>query len=84
MRASGEADVTHLLVTSGVLPKKGFPIVFHGVKGREERTMQSPSYFNVYEATVVRDYCMELTSDRERRICEFAAWLVSSPPFTLV
>jgi helicase MOV-10 len=72
MRASGDVDVTHFLVNSGVLPKKGFPIVFHGIKGREH-TMQSPSYFNIFEASVVRDYCMALTLDPERKICEFAA-----------
>jgi len=38
MRAFGDVDVTHLLVESGVLHKKGFPIVFHGIKGLEKRT----------------------------------------------
>jgi helicase MOV-10 len=70
MRAYGDANVTHLLVDSGVLPKKGFPIVFHGIKGREKRTKRSPSYYNIYEASVVRNYCEALTSDPERMICE--------------
>ena len=70
MRAYGDVDVTHHLVDSGVLQKKGFPIVFHGIKGREKRTRQSPSYYNIYEASVVRDYCVKLTSDPERMICE--------------
>ena len=73
MLANGDVDVTHLLVNSGVLPKKGFPIVFHGIKGREKRTKQSPSYFNTYEAFVVRNYCVQLTSDPERKICECRA-----------
>jgi helicase MOV-10 len=80
MRAAGDVGVTHLLVDSGVLPKKGFPIMFHGIKGREERTIQSPSYFNIFEASIVRDYCVALTLDRERKICECGRWLVS-PPF---
>jgi len=70
MRAFGDVDVTHLLVESGVLHKKGFPIVFHGIKGLEKRTRRSPSYHNIYEASVVRDYCVTLTSDPERMICE--------------
>lgn len=70
MRAYGDPDVTQLLVDSGVLPKKGFPIVFHGIKGREKRTKQTPSYFNILEASVVRNYCVELTSDPKRKICE--------------
>jgi helicase MOV-10 len=73
MRAYGDEDVTHHLVDSGVLQKKGFPIVFHGIKGREKRTRQSPSYYNIHEASVVRDYCVALTSDRERKICECGA-----------
>jgi helicase MOV-10 len=73
MRASGDVDVTHFLVNSGVLPKKGFPIVFHGIKGREKRTKWSPSYFNIYEASIVRNYCVDLTSDTERKICECGA-----------
>lgn len=73
MRAYGDVDVTHLLVDSGVLQKKGFPIVFHGIKGQEKRTRQSPSYYNVFEASVVRNYCVALTSDPERMISEYEA-----------
>src|SRR5579863_2670227 len=60
MRAHGDRDVTHLLLDSNVLPKKGFPLIFHGIKGREKRTRMSPSYYNILEASVVRDYCMKL------------------------
>jgi helicase MOV-10 len=73
MRAFGDKDVTHFLVNSGVLPKKGFPIVFHGIKGNEKRTKWSPSYFNIHEASVVRNYCVELTSDPARKICDSGA-----------
>jgi helicase MOV-10 len=74
MRASGDVDITHLLEESGVLAKKGFPIVFHGIKGRETRTRVSPSYFNIHEASVVRNYCVALTSDRGRKIGECRTW----------
>jgi helicase MOV-10 len=70
MRDYGNSDVTYSLVLSDVLPKKGFPIVFHGVKGKEERMKSSPSYFNIIEASIVRDYCVKLTGDPERRIGE--------------
>jgi helicase MOV-10 len=73
MRAYGDEAVTHRLVDSGVLQKKGFPIVFHGIKGLEKRTRQSPSRYNIYEASVVRNYCVALTSDPERMICECGA-----------
>jgi helicase MOV-10 len=52
------------------LPKKGFPVVFHGVRSNQERTKSSPSYFNVLEASIIRNYCVKLVSDRERKICE--------------
>jgi len=68
MRAHGDRDVTHLLLNSNILPKKGFPIMFHGIKGTEKRTRRSPSYFNIHEASVVRNYCLALIEDRERRI----------------
>ena len=70
MRAYASADVAHVLLDSKVLLKKGFPIVFHGVKGREKRSKHSPSLFNVHEASIVRDYCQKLTTDPECKICE--------------
>jgi hypothetical protein len=73
MRAHGDKDVTHLLLDSNILPEKGFPIKFHGVKGTEKRTRRSPSYFNIHEASVVRNYCVALTEDQERKICKCSA-----------
>ena len=70
MRDYGNPYVTYDLVLSDVLPKKGFPIVFHGVRGKEERMKSSPSYFNILEASIVRDYCVKLTGDPERKIGE--------------
>jgi helicase MOV-10 len=70
MRACAIPVVSDLLVQSDVLPKKGFPIVFHGIKGRELRKRHSPSYLNVHEASVVRNYCLRLIEDSEHKICE--------------
>ncbi|XP_023443066.2 RNA helicase Mov10l1 [Dasypus novemcinctus] len=39
------------------LPKKGFPLVFHGVRGTEAREGRSPSWFNPAEAVQVMRYC---------------------------
>ncbi len=44
--------------------------MFHGIKGRELRALHSPSYLNVHEASVVRDYCQRLTRDGECKIGE--------------
>ncbi|XP_073937892.1 RNA helicase Mov10l1 [Castor canadensis] len=39
------------------LPKKGFPLIFHGVRGNEAREGRSPSWFSPAEAVQVMRYC---------------------------
>ncbi|XP_059844469.1 RNA helicase Mov10l1 [Hypanus sabinus] len=39
------------------LPKKGFPIIFHGLRGNEMREGSNPSWFNPKEAIQVMRYC---------------------------
>ncbi|KAI0290989.1 P-loop containing nucleoside triphosphate hydrolase protein [Russula brevipes] len=68
LREYGNTHITYHLVHSNVLPKKGFPVVFHGLQGSEQHTEWSPSYFNVLEASTVRDYCVKLIGDPERKI----------------
>ncbi|KAF8267997.1 P-loop containing nucleoside triphosphate hydrolase protein [Lactarius quietus] len=68
MRAHAIPVVARLFLQSEVLVKKGFPIVFHGIKGRELRGQHSPSYLNIHEASVVRDYCLRLIGDHENKI----------------
>lgn len=38
------------------LPVPGFPIIFHGVIGQDQREQKSPSYFNPEEVSVVVNY----------------------------
>jgi len=76
MRDYGNSYITYHLVHSEVLPKKGFPVVFHGVRGNEERAESSPSYFNVLEASIIRNYCVKLVGDPEQKICEHGLLLV--------
>lgn len=40
-----------------------FPLVFHGVVGRDVREANSPSFFNVEECVLVRDYILNLKRD---------------------
>src|SRR5712672_1052595 len=79
MREYGNTYITYDLVHSDVLPKKGFPVVFHGVRGSEEHSKWSPSAFNILEASIVRDYCVKLTADPERKTCECEVRLVVPP-----
>ncbi|XP_058147121.2 RNA helicase Mov10l1-like [Dasypus novemcinctus] len=43
------------------LPKKGFPLIFHGVRSSEMREGKSTSWFNPAEAVQVMRYCCLLT-----------------------
>ncbi|XP_034735557.1 RNA helicase Mov10l1 [Etheostoma cragini] len=42
------------------LPKKGFPLLFHGVRGTEMREGNNPSWFNPVEAVQAMLYCCQL------------------------
>ena len=77
MRDHGNAYITYHMVHSEVLPKKGFPVVFHGVRGNGKRTKSSPSYFNIVEASIIRNYCVNLVGDPERKICEYGTFSVA-------
>jgi len=73
MRDYGNTYITYRLVLSDVLSKKGFPVVYHGVKGSEQHAKWSPSYLNIIEASVVRDHCVKLIGDLERKTCKHGA-----------
>ncbi|XP_013864094.1 putative helicase mov-10-B.1 [Austrofundulus limnaeus] len=42
------------------LPQKGFPVIFHGVLGKDDREANSPSFFNVSEIEVLVMYLNKL------------------------
>lgn len=49
------------------LPKKGFPIIFHGVTGLDVRESSSPSFFNVAEVEVLMDYVKKLLQTQRKK-----------------
>ncbi|XP_072308203.1 putative helicase mov-10-B.1 [Eucyclogobius newberryi] len=49
------------------LPRKGFPIIFHGVLGKDEREANSPSFFNVSEIEVLMDYLVKLIKTQGKK-----------------
>ncbi|XP_028432245.1 putative helicase mov-10-B.1 isoform X2 [Perca flavescens] len=49
------------------LPKKGFPLIFHGVMGKDEREANSPSFFNVSEIEVLVDYLTKLIETQGKK-----------------
>ncbi|KAM6980838.1 putative helicase mov-10-B.1 [Aplochiton taeniatus] len=49
------------------LPQKGFPVIFHGVMGKDEREANSPSFFNVSEIEVLMDYLTKLKQTQGKK-----------------
>ncbi|XP_018416350.1 PREDICTED: putative helicase MOV-10 [Nanorana parkeri] len=49
------------------LPKKGFPIIFHGVLGKDEREGNSPSFFNVAEVEQLMYYLKALLETQKKK-----------------
>lgn len=46
---------------------QGFPVVFHGVQGLDEREGNSPSFFNVSEIDVVVSHLKKLLQNQGKK-----------------
>ncbi|NXA75521.1 SDE3 helicase, partial [Thryothorus ludovicianus] len=66
---SNDLDIQNLYCTWEELPKKGFPIIFHGVCGEDQREARSPSFFNTAEIEVLVHYLKRLLQSRGRGSC---------------
>ncbi|KAM6295143.1 LOW QUALITY PROTEIN: helicase MOV-10 [Aegotheles albertisi] len=66
---SDELDVRSLYCEWEELPKKGFPIIFHGVCGEDRREAKSPSFFNTSEIEVVVHYLKKLLQSQGKGGC---------------
>ncbi|XP_072212162.1 helicase MOV-10 isoform X1 [Excalfactoria chinensis] len=64
-----EPDVRNFYCSWEELPKRGFPIIFHGVCGEDGREAKSPSFFNTAEIEVVVDYLHKLLQSQGRHGC---------------
>ncbi|NXT73720.1 SDE3 helicase, partial [Zapornia atra] len=64
-----ELDVRRLYCAWEELPKKGFPIIFHGVCGEDRREARSPSFFNTAEIEVLVHYLRKLLQSRGKGGC---------------
>uniref|UniRef100_A0A3P9KYN0 RNA helicase n=1 Tax=Oryzias latipes TaxID=8090 RepID=A0A3P9KYN0_ORYLA len=49
------------------LGTKGFPVIFHGVMGKDEREQNSPSFFNVTEINILFKYLKQLLDDQGKK-----------------
>ncbi|XP_042656086.1 helicase MOV-10 [Tyto alba] len=66
---SNGLDVRSLYCAWEELPKKGFPIIFHGVCGEDRREAKSPSFFNTAEIEVLVDYLKKLLQSQGKGGC---------------
>lgn len=51
-------------------PKKDFPIMFHSVKGKDEREGTSPSFFNVAEISIIKEVVESLQSTKRIQVSD--------------
>ncbi|KAF7323583.1 RNA helicase [Mycena kentingensis (nom. inval.)] len=68
LRSCGNPALIRSLENSDELPKKKFPLLFHGIAGRDQREGFSPSFFNIDEASIVRRYIGSLLSNHKLRL----------------
>mmetsp|Transcript_14375 Transcript_14375/g.34797 ORF Transcript_14375/g.34797 Transcript_14375/m.34797 type:complete len:889 (-) Transcript_14375:41-2707(-) len=62
LRAMASRETSHSLVNWEHLPRVGFPLVFEGVDGADERELNSPSWFNTMEAMCVKEWAGKLVA----------------------
>ncbi|KAG8954847.1 hypothetical protein FRC04_010330 [Tulasnella sp. 424] len=55
-----DPNVSGLCLGWRTLPNPKYPVVFHAIKGQDMRESSSPSWFNIEEASAVRDYVRDL------------------------
>ncbi|KAG8895100.1 hypothetical protein FRB99_000766 [Tulasnella sp. 403] len=63
-------EIINSYVDSSILATPGFPVVFHGIDGRDDREADSPSYFNIDELSLVVEYVERLRSDPSRPLTD--------------
>ncbi|KAH0618935.1 hypothetical protein JD844_018496, partial [Phrynosoma platyrhinos] len=60
LQEHGDHIITHSYCNWKELVKQGFPIIFHGVCGEDQREGNSPSFFNTTEVSVMINYLKKL------------------------
>lgn len=82
LQPCGPNALIHSMDNSDELARPKFPLVFHSVQGKDDREKFSPSFFNIAEASIVKNYCVSLVSSRKNRIrmtrLLWLVWLLKS------
>jgi len=77
--ASAPIMISHNLNFWEHLPKRGFPLIFHGVEGQDNREGNSPSWYNSEECQVVKYYVDLLVKDTRSNRCKLEEIGVVTP-----
>uniref|UniRef100_A0A8D2LPQ6 RNA helicase Mov10l1 n=1 Tax=Varanus komodoensis TaxID=61221 RepID=A0A8D2LPQ6_VARKO len=70
LEVCADSSVVNSLLGWEKLPRKGFPMIFHGIRGNEMREGYSPSWFNPTEAVQVVRYCCLLAKSISYAVSE--------------
>jgi helicase MOV-10 len=68
LQQCGDPRTINFFLESPLLASRNFPIVFHAIHGKDDREATSPSFFNIDEVSLVKDYVRMLRADRRLRI----------------
>ncbi|NXE51720.1 M10L1 helicase, partial [Casuarius casuarius] len=68
LEVCADTSVVTSLLRWEKLPRKGFPLIFHGIQGNETREGHSPSWFNPTEAVQVMRYCCHLVKNENSAV----------------
>lgn len=75
LQAFAPRRVIDYFINKAILPNPRFPILFHGIVGKDDRDASSPSFFNIDEVTEVKSYVMLLK--KNYRISWFLSVFIS-------
>ncbi|KAH7105113.1 P-loop containing nucleoside triphosphate hydrolase protein [Auriculariales sp. MPI-PUGE-AT-0066] len=66
----GDEARTYSFTRSSILATPSVPIIFENIAGKDLREAQSPSFFNLEEASLVKRYVQELYEDQKLRLTD--------------
>uniref|UniRef100_A0A671LVB9 RNA helicase n=1 Tax=Sinocyclocheilus anshuiensis TaxID=1608454 RepID=A0A671LVB9_9TELE len=70
--ACADEMISHQYCKWEHLPKSEFPVIFHGVIGKDERESNSPSFFNTSEIDIIIDYMKKLLTQAKKGIAKIS------------
>jgi helicase MOV-10 len=56
LQACGDPVVIDHFLDQSILVNRHFPVIFHGIVGKDDREASSPSFFNIDEILEVKSY----------------------------